>query len=170
MASDHFPSYDKINNQSLFGLLNLHTEAANTDDTSRRETTTENSARPAVVEYTYFSFRTGQVRVKAPLDFGVRFMHEPSFSFGSAVKKHPDPTHWHDPRGSTGIRSWIRDKNGFWTGANIWLRVDIEAILAASGAEPPEVHVLHYLRFHGVAFKNVPTSQLENTTARTGDV
>lgn len=154
-------------NQTALQLARLHVETSVTDDESRRDTILENSSRPAVVELTFVSKGIGQTRYADVIDFPIDFVTEPHFTTGSAVKRHPDPTNWWDPRGSAGVRSWQRSGNGLFTGARMWFRVDMDAINATSGGTPA-IEVIHYLTFTGIASKYVPSADLyEDITPRT---
>jgi hypothetical protein len=130
-------------------------EIATTDYESRKNADRENSSRPAVVEITQESHGVGQYRLKKPLIFPVVFRTEPHFTFGSAAITGPEPAAFHDPRGSSGVWGWQRNKGGQYTGAYCWLRVDCEQI-STSGGDLSKVVVQHYLSFSAVAIKNVP--------------
>lgn len=143
----------------FFGARHAY-EVSRSDDVSRADTLRQNSTRPASAEITYISNGVGQQRVHTPIIFPVIFRTEPHFTFGSAVIHNPNPKIWHDPIGQSGVYAWVRDSRGFFTGATIWVRVEVHPIVAGTALMVPPVTCQHYLTFTGLAFKDIPSNSL----------
>lgn len=139
-------------------------ENSTSDYVNRRDIQRANGTRPAYAEITYVSTGTGQQRIRTPLEFPVIFREQPHFTSGSAVKKNPDASTWNDPIGTCGVYAWQRNKRGYYTGAFIWVRVDIYPIAATTATTPPPgLQTMHFLTFSGKAHKSI--RQLEESIA-----
>jgi hypothetical protein len=116
----------------------------------------ENTTRDAVVNITHISKGAGQQRVGPVVAFPVVFREVPHFACGSAVISNPDQVNWQDPVGSSGITGWQVDDRGYYTGAFIWVRVDLYPVNSADTTlTPPVVQVEHHLSFTGKAIKDL---------------
>lgn len=144
-------------------------EIETADQESRKAADRENSSRAAVVEVQQQSHGVGQYRLAKAVIFPVIFRSEPHFTFGSAVMKGPSTKLFHDPRGSSGVWGWKRNKAGQYTGAMCWLRVDCEQrsggtgqayTTALRGTDLSRVIVRHFMTFSAIAVKKLPTSSL----------
>ncbi len=162
---------DKAFAAAIVLIANRDAAVGQANDIARNNTRMNNRNRHAVAEMTYLSTGTGQVRFAQPLDFPVRFRTEPQFATGSGVRSNPHAKLWHDPRGSGGVRAWVRDKNGLYTGAYVWLRVDMDPITPGSDLllPPQDCQVVHYLTFMGIAVKDLPADGIENVKPRKVD-
>lgn len=135
-------------------------ERNETDTASRRDTAKENAARPASVQITHISTGVGQHRVDKPVRFPVTFRAEPHFTSGSATIKHANPKTWHDPIGTAGVTAWVRDSDGNFVGAKIWVRVDMYPVDPGNPEPYPAVSTRHYMTFSALAIKDLPRSAL----------
>jgi hypothetical protein len=149
-------------------------EVENDADENRRSTAKENASRNAQVEVTYNQTGTGQKRVKEAIIFPVIFKNEPHFTSGSGVVSNPNSDVYHDPRGSSGVYAWKRDGRGYYTGAWVWVRIDMErkpiSTRTGQGASRQYMYqllagqlhtkVTHFLTFSAIAFKDLPTNTL----------
>lgn len=119
----------------------------------------ENQARNAVVWIDVESNGVGRKLHDTVFTFHVPFLTEPRMSQGSAVLNNPKPADWYPPEGTAGVAAWVRDSNGLYTGAKLWTRVQTEPIGAAF-LIPQGMRVLHWLRFEGIAVKDLGQSAL----------
>jgi hypothetical protein len=151
--------------------FNFVQEALTSAD-SDKAATRENAARHAFAEMSYVSTGVGQQRVGKAMRFPIVFRESPQVATASATIKLPDPKLWHDPVGTGGVYAWLRDGNGNYIGAKIWVRVDIHPVDDSSTETPPaKVSTKHYFTFSGMAIKSVPTSGVDNAvTPRTVDI
>lgn len=140
-------------------------ENSTKDDAARRAIQNENGARYAQVEMSYIQSGSGQRRIKKPVIFTSIFRTEPHYTCGSAVVKNPSPHVLHDPVGSAGVWAWQTDDRGFYTGAYIWCRADVEAISSAIDAATvttlaKAARTRHHFTFSAVSFKDIPTDKI----------
>lgn len=153
-SGEHIPTFNFV-------------ESSTKDDVSRREIIKENSTRAALVEATFISHGTGQVRIKKPVTFPTVFRNEPHFTTGSGTVANPDAKNWHDPVGTAGVWRWAIDDNKLFIGAYIWVRVDCDAIDAAVTDTPPVgIRTIHYLTFSGIGFKNITVDVQVNSSPK----
>lgn len=154
---------------STFHFVEMETDA----DNARAATAKENASRNAQVEVTYFQTGVGQKRIEEVIIFPVIFKTEPHFTCGSGVVLNPNHDIWHDPRGSSGIVSWRCDSRGFYIGAKLWVRMEMDRRPMALNAIPQaqkivnkelgkvaKAKVQHFFTFSAVAFKDLPTSAI----------
>ncbi len=133
-------------------------ENALDDAAARVSAAAQNASRQAMCETSYISNGAGQIRLKAPFVFPIIFATEPHFTTGSSVVKNPDPKVFHDPIGNAGVYNWQRDKDGLYTGAFIWVRVDVALVDANATTEvqvPVTLRTRHYMTFSAVASLDV---------------
>lgn len=89
----------------------------------RVDQTRENSARYAQSFATYTTTGDGQFLIEDAHMFGCKFTQQPIIAYGYSLD---DEQLVSDrlPRCNGGVRSWIRDKAGLYTGAYVFLLVD----------------------------------------------
>ena len=125
----------------------------------RRSAAKENGARTATSEHRLTTRGIGQMQVATALTFDVPFLVEPHYSNGFALVKNPTPNDWMDPVAFSGVRMWVRNSKGHYTGAYIYVRVQTEAVNASSPpATYPDVHIVHFASFTGLAYKDLGTA------------
>jgi hypothetical protein len=128
-----------------------------------KESAKENTQRPARVETRLLVTGTGQTRLGNAITFPCLFKDIPTLSVGSAVSKNPDVTNWYDPIGIAGVVAWIKDSTGLFTGARIWVRVDmhpvVDPIVGTFAPIPPNAtQTMVYLTFSARATKRITDS------------
>lgn len=141
----------------------------NSQESARRHRANErnNSARWAVTEHQVHTIGTGNFRAPQPIVFDVKFLQEPQFSSGVALVKHPGFRTWFDPAGDALVRSWVRDDRGSYTGARISYRVEIDRNGAPETEADPNVELVHFLTFSGLAYKSIDGVDLDDMTPHT---
>lgn len=115
----------------------------------------ENRARLAVSEHQVQTVGVGNLRHPEIIKFAVVFLEEPQFNSGTGLVKHPSPTAWFDPAGTSTVRSWVQNDRGLYIGVRMAFRVEMDRDTAPEGATPPAVELVHFLTFTGVAYKNI---------------
>jgi len=138
------------------------TTVTNEREIDRRATDRENSARQGTSEHKITTRGVGLLRLTAPVVFDIPFLTEPHFASGFALVAHPDPKVWGDPYATLGIRKWVRNAKGHYTGAYMYLKVSIDVIDQTSpdAATYPDVTMVHFASFTGLAFKDLGTAVL----------
>lgn len=136
------------------------------DALARAAADRENTARPAAVWVEIESNGIGRQAHDTVFTFHVPFMTEPKMTQGSAVLHNPKPAEWYPPEGSAGVLSWVRNSNGLYVGAKLWTRVQTEAI-GDTFTIPDGFRVLHWLRFEGVAIKDLGQDALNEAESAT---
>ncbi len=128
-------------------------------DEYEKDTKAENTARPALVETRIQVTGSGQMRLtKQPVTFPCLFKDLPILSVGSSVQKNPNPNVWYDGVATAGVYSWIKDKSGYYTGANIWVRVEVRPINVvvdedSTSIPPNDMQTIIHLTFSARAVK-----------------
>lgn len=111
----------------------------------------ENSSRLATCFVTYTSQGWGEIVLPNVLMFTTTFTERPSVAYGVSVQSDTLlPGSY--PRVTGGVAKWLRDGQGLYVGAWLWLIVE-----ASSGVNHT---VVHDFTFTGVAFKTIPESLL----------
>lgn len=136
----------------IFGGLEQHR--------GRLEQTKENSARLARSHGTWESVGSGELIVPDAFVFGITFIEEPSVEYGASLPdidgQSQEMLPGSVPRCSGGVYRWVRDSNGFYTGANVFFCVDF-----GYGGTPQTYTVHHSQVFTGLALKDLPRSILQ---------
>lgn len=137
----------------------------------------ENATRRATVDTQYKTTGAGQKRQVHAIEFPVKFITEPHLVTGCGTLKNPDPATWHDPVGMAGVYRWKMDKAGYFTGAFIWIRVEISSISGSgiiitdaglgTGLTPKNLKTMIYLTFSGTAVKDVDVPDYNALKTRT---
>lgn len=124
----------------------------------RLEQIRENSARAATSYATLRSKGVGQQLLAAPVEFDTPFFHEPSVTSGLHLEVRPNLTTYTLPRVTAGVYRWVTTPRGFYTGAYIYVAVDVErrdgvAFTVDDVAALSIIAVVHHLQFSGVSYK-----------------
>jgi hypothetical protein len=136
-----------------------------------KDTKKENEPRPARVETRVKANGSGQMRVAGTLTFPCVFRDIPTLSVGCSTIKNPDANTWHDPVGTAGVSLWITNE-GYYTGAKIWVRVDIMPIDESNTSMPPNsAETMIYMTFSGRAVKTMKATEVtDEMTPRETDI
>lgn len=129
---------------------------ANWDQARQRlEQIRENSARPATCYVTLRSKGVGDTLLGSPVEFDTPFFHEPSVTSGFHLEVRPSVEKYYMPRVTAGVYRWVTTSRGFYTGAYIYLAVDVNVrdTFTADQYELARVSVVHHLQFNGVSYK-----------------
>lgn len=121
----------------------------------RREQIQENSARAATSFVTLRSKGVGDNLLPAPVEFDTPFFHEPSVVSGFHLEVRPSIEIYTLPRVSSGVYRWVKTNRGFYTGAYIYLAVDLERRDGTSviPEDVANVAVVHHLQFFAISYK-----------------
>lgn len=141
------------NDFSIFGSLESHR--------GRIEQTRENSGRLARSHGTWTTTGSGEMIVPDAFLFGVTFTQQPSVAYGCSMPEIEGESQelvaGSVPRANGGVHRWVRDRNGFYTGANVYFTVDF-----GYGGVPKVYTIVHSLVFTAVALKDLGKGILEN--------
>lgn len=116
--------------------------AAQENRRARIEQVRANSVQSALVTTVVSTSGIGQVAYEDPINFGVAFIKEPSVAYGCYVDEGAVDTEF--PVCSGGVYRWIRDEQGSYTGACVYVVVQ--------GIDVP---VEHHFGFQEMAVKYV---------------
>jgi hypothetical protein len=130
---------------------------------NRRAAERENGSREAAVTFRIQSAGVGRNRHNDVLHFPAPFIEEPSMVQGSGVVKNPSPNNWWDPEGTAGVWSWARNEKGLYIGAKVWTAVTMVERVSGADDVSEGVKVLHWLRFHGIAIKDLGREALDTS-------
>lgn len=121
----------------------------------RREQIQENSARAATCFVTLRSKGVGDQLISSAMEFDTPFLHEPSVTSGFHLDVRPSTEKYRMPRVTAGVYRWVTTPRGFYTGAFIYLAVDVTVrdTFTADQFELARVSVVHHLQFNGVSYK-----------------
>jgi hypothetical protein len=138
------------------GSLDFHApQRREADHEHKLATRRENQARRAVSEHQITTSGMGQRRLEDPIEFQVTFLEEPHFTSGFALASNPVPGLYLDPFANIGVRSWVTNDRGFYTGAWLYIRIAADLIDTASvPTTTPKFKVVCFMSFTGLAFKN----------------
>lgn len=131
---------------------------------ARRNAQQGNSARLAYSVHKLNSSGWGVTRLTEPIPFAVVFLEEPGFISGAALVSRP-PLVVDEPLGNAGVWQWQRNTKGYYTGAYVYLSVQMGEMEYGEG----DVQMVHNLMFTGVGYKDLGqavTTQAQMLTPR----
>jgi hypothetical protein len=102
-------------------------ENAASDQASRLQAQSQNTTRRATAEATFEARGVGTRQIKKPIIFSVTFSEEPHFVSGCATVVNADNSQYFDPIGHCGIYQWKINDKGQYTGAYLWVSVQVIA-------------------------------------------
>lgn len=144
------------------------------------EQTRENTARLAQAFASYETTGDGEIILNEPYLFGCTFIERPTTSYGFALNEAAnaagiDVQFGKLPQASGGVREWVKDGRGYYTGCYVFFSVRTQAITRTTPVDPdedpapvvdptaatPNYVIDHDFMFSGIAIKDVPAYLLE---------
>lgn len=101
------------------------------------ERTKENSARLASATAAIVSHGDGEFLIQDPVLFGCVFTEQPTVAYGYLLDDEELPDDVPLPRASGFVRKWVRNADGYFTGAHVALTVDTTRVVAQAPAVVP---------------------------------
>lgn len=112
-------------------------------------------AGSAVSEHDVFTVGVGNIAPSGVIAFVVPFLEQPQFGYGAAVVRAGGSA-WHYPASTAMVVSWVVDEGGYYTGARMSYRVQVDPTGALPPADPA-VEIQHMLTFSGEAYRPMST-------------
>jgi hypothetical protein len=112
----------------------------------------ENSARTARLYVTFQTTGAGQLVPPAPVMFELPMFSEPAVSHGFALARAPDRRYFRLPMVSAGVLRWERNNRGYYVGAYLFFRVEVERLVDPPPLPPAPV-INHHFVFTAPAYK-----------------
>lgn len=135
---------------------------------SQAEQTAENTARTAWSWGSFDTTGSGEIVLATPQAFTCTFIYEPDIAHGFSIDPSTPPKAGRFPRVSAGVSGWVKNSQGFFTGAYVFFAIDtsgpdVDPGPSTTGGvnslnDPPPSYLLHHtFTFSGVALKDLPS-------------
>lgn len=131
------------------------------DQRAYRRQIEDNAGKVANAFGFFQSTGQGQVICEDVIDFGCIFLERPGVSHGYALSEtSPELIVGAFPKAWGGVTEWVRDKDGFYQGAYVFLCVETFSFFPAESSDPG-YELDHTFTFTGMALKRLSTELFE---------
>lgn len=130
---------------------NIYGELQRQDQDRRRHE--HNAAKHGSQYLTWQTSGVGSLIPEEPVMFDLPFFSEPAVTWGCAYVKPMHPSHFSVPQVTGMVYRWVNNRRGFFVGAYLAFRVEIDQIGSAGGIPTPVI--VHHFVFSGMSYREL---------------